>query len=428
MVVNVKREPSQNSTKSEFMGFANFPKKVFRRCIKNGFDFSLMVVGQSGLGKSTFINSLFLAEIYDAKPHQLPIPSTVKIDSKTVCLMENDVKLYMTFVDTPGFGDAVDNSKCWDPIINFVDQRFADYLAEETKIERPENIADNRVHLCFYFIAPTGHGLKELDIEFMKALQDRVNIVPVIAKADTLTHEEMAIFKQNILKDLDTHEIKIYKFPDQENTIPSVKNAPPKCEDNRKRIPFAVVGSNKVIENGNRRTRIREYPWGTVEVENLQHNDFLALRDMVIRSNLVDLINVTRDIHYENFRYKQMCKGAKGNLERDPFTQLEEERRMVEKEAAEVRRTKEKIFAEKVSDREHKLADRGRALDEQEKENRRILNEKHAMLQKSLEELSELRRAAGINDSGSSIGHIGRNSPPDGKKKKSSTLNIFNRN
>lgn len=86
----------------------------------------------------------------------------------------------------------------WDPIINFVDQRFADYLAEETKIERPENIADNRVHLCFYFIAPTGHGLKELDIEFMKALQDRVNIVPVIAKADTLTHEEMAIFKQNV--------------------------------------------------------------------------------------------------------------------------------------------------------------------------------------------------------------------------------------
>uniref|UniRef100_A0AC34FH36 Septin n=1 Tax=Panagrolaimus sp. ES5 TaxID=591445 RepID=A0AC34FH36_9BILA len=385
MVVDIHREPSQASTKSEFMGFANFPNQVFRRCIKNGFHFTLMTVGQSGLGKSTFINSLFLAEVYDAKPHQMPIPSTVKIESKTVCLVENDVKLYMTFVDTPGFGDAVDNSNCWEPIINFVDQRFADYLAEETKIERPENIADNRVHLCFYFIAPTGHGLKELDIEFMKALQDQ-------------------------------------------GTLVGLKNAPTKCEDNRKRIPFAVVGSNKVVDIGTKRTRIREYPWGTVEVENLAHNDFLALRDMVIRSNLVDLINVTRDIHYENFRYKQMCKGAKGNLERDPFTQLEEERRTVEKEAAEVRRTKEKIFAEKVADREHKLAERGRALDEQEKENRRILNEKHGMLQKSLEELSEMRRAAGLNDSGSSIGHMGRNSPPDGKKKKSSTLNIFNRN
>lgn len=69
------------------------------------------VLGQSGLGKSTFINSLFLAEVHDSKPHQMTIPTTVKIESKSVCLMENDVKLYMTFVDTPGFGDAIDNSK-----------------------------------------------------------------------------------------------------------------------------------------------------------------------------------------------------------------------------------------------------------------------------------------------------------------------------
>ena len=40
----------------------------------------------------------------------MPIPSTVNIESKTVCLVENDVKLYMTFVDTPGFGDAVNNA------------------------------------------------------------------------------------------------------------------------------------------------------------------------------------------------------------------------------------------------------------------------------------------------------------------------------
>lgn len=158
-----------------------------------------MFLGQSGLGKSTFINSLFLAEIYDIQtPKPVQIPSTVKIQEKTICLVEDDVKLFMTFVDTPGFGDAVDNSNCWDPIINHVDRKFADYLAEETKIERSASIKDNRVHLCLYFIAPTGHGLKELDIQFMKALQDRVNIVPVIAKADTLTKEEMMLFKKNV--------------------------------------------------------------------------------------------------------------------------------------------------------------------------------------------------------------------------------------
>jgi Septin len=40
--------------------------------------------------------------------------------------------------------------------------------------------------------------LKPLDIEFMKQLHDKVNIIPVIAKADTLTEEEIAFFKAQV--------------------------------------------------------------------------------------------------------------------------------------------------------------------------------------------------------------------------------------
>lgn len=49
------------------------------------------------------------------------------------------------------------------------------------------------------------------------------------------------------------------------------------------RVPFAVVGSDKVIDIGGKKVRGRQYPWGVVEVENLDHNDFIALRNMVIR-------------------------------------------------------------------------------------------------------------------------------------------------
>merc|ERR1712013_501262 len=58
------------------------------------------------------------------------------------------------------------------------------------------------VDACLYFVAPTGHGLKELDIEFMKMLSEKVNIVPVIAKADAFLAEELGLFKQNILRQL----------------------------------------------------------------------------------------------------------------------------------------------------------------------------------------------------------------------------------
>ena len=45
---------------------------------------------------------------------------------------------------------------------------------------------------------PTGHGLKPLDIEVMKRLSSRVNLIPVIAKADTLSPNDLLKFKSRV--------------------------------------------------------------------------------------------------------------------------------------------------------------------------------------------------------------------------------------
>ena len=68
-------------------------------------------------------------------------------------------------------------------------------------------------------------------------------------------------------------------------------------------MPFAVIGSNTVVESSGRKVRGRVYPWGVVEVENLEHNDFIALRNMLIRTHMQDLKDVTNNVHYENFRF-----------------------------------------------------------------------------------------------------------------------------
>lgn len=44
----------------------------------------------------------------------------------------------------------------------------------------------------------TGSSLKPIDIEFMRRLHQKVNLIPVIAKADTLTEEEVMLFKQRV--------------------------------------------------------------------------------------------------------------------------------------------------------------------------------------------------------------------------------------
>lgn len=70
-------------------------------------------------------------------------------------------------------------------------------MLQEQQPRRTDKI-DLRVHACLYFIRPTGHTLKPLDIEVMKRLSSRVNLIPVIAKADTLSPSDLARFKQRV--------------------------------------------------------------------------------------------------------------------------------------------------------------------------------------------------------------------------------------
>ena len=51
-------------TDREYIGFASLPDQIHRKTIKKGFEFTLMVAGESGLGKSTLVNTLFLTDLY----------------------------------------------------------------------------------------------------------------------------------------------------------------------------------------------------------------------------------------------------------------------------------------------------------------------------------------------------------------------------
>ena len=70
-----------------------------------------------------------------------------------------------------------------------------------------------RVHACLYFITPNGHGLKSIDLVCMKKLDSKVNIIPIIAKADTINKAELAKFKTKIMSELINNGVQIYQFP-----------------------------------------------------------------------------------------------------------------------------------------------------------------------------------------------------------------------
>ncbi|XP_039278227.1 septin-7 isoform X7 [Nilaparvata lugens] len=382
-----------------YVGFANLPNQVYRKAVKKGFDFTLMVVGESGLGKSTLINSMFLADVYSAE-HPGPshrVKKTVQVETSKALLNENGVNLTLTVVDTPGFGDAVDNSNCWQPVIDYIESRYEEYLNAESRVNRKVQQPDSRVHCCLYFVAPSGHGLKPLDVEFMHRLHDKVNIIPIIAKADTMTPDEIGHFKKQILNEIAQHKIKIYEFPE------TVDEEEAKLHKTlRERVPFAVVGSNTTVEVDGKQVRGRKYPWGVAEVENLEHNDFIALRDMLISTHLQDLKDVTNNVHYENYRCRTLAGlGADGkpvrisnnqmlnqwiSHHRNPLAQMEEEKRDHDAKMKKMETEMEQVFEMKVREKKQKL-----------KDSEAELQKRHEQMRKSLEvqqkELEEKRKA-----------------------------------
>ena len=90
----------------------------------------------------------------------------------------------------------------WDPIVKYIKDQHSAYLRKELTAVRDRYIQDTRIHCCLFFINPTGHSLRPIDIIVMKKLSEVVNVVPVIAKADSLTLEERELFKQRVSTNL----------------------------------------------------------------------------------------------------------------------------------------------------------------------------------------------------------------------------------
>nr|XP_045220189.1 neuronal-specific septin-3 isoform X2 [Macaca fascicularis] len=273
---------SINSNLLGYIGIDTIIEQMRKKTMKTGFDFNIMVVGQSGLGKSTLVNTLFKSQVSrkaSSWNREEKIPKTVEIKAIGHVIEEGGVKMKLTVIDTPGFGDQINNENCWEPIEKYINEQYEKFLKEEVNIARKKRIPDTRVHCCLYFISPTGHSLRPLDLEFMKHLSKVVNIIPVIAKADTMTLEEKSEFKQRVRKELEVNGIEFYPQKEFDEDLED------KTENDkiRESMPFAVVGSDKEYQVNGKRVLGRKTPWGIIEVENLNHCEFALLRDFVIR-------------------------------------------------------------------------------------------------------------------------------------------------
>lgn len=274
-----------------------------------------MLVGSSGSGKSTFINTLCSREVvplaakeaHEFNPENAHKEPGIRFEIINEELVDDNTGgVSLTFIDTPGFGDNLDNKSCFQEILSYIEKQFDEVLAEENRIKRNPRFTDNRVHALLYFINPTGHGLRETDVEFMKLVATKVNIVPVISKADSLTQSELAVNKRLIMEDLEHYNIPIYHFPyDSDSDEESARQN----STLRSILPFSIIGASEAVASKNGDFKwIRKYPWGTVDVADAKASDFPVLRDVLLKTHLHDLKETTFDFLYENYRTNKLSR------------------------------------------------------------------------------------------------------------------------
>lgn len=202
------------------LGHHDMPIAGRRRGSKvKGIQFTLMVVGAylqfarglyslhgmfsgaAGTGRTTFVNTLCNTEVLAHKVIDGPEIANVEavlsikpvntgefvhwcrdglLDGDLIqCLEleEEGVRISLTVVDTPGFGDNIDNEHTFVPffvyvewlvtvdtlhsfqeIVTYLERQYDDILAEQSRIKRNPRFRDSRVHALLYFIPPTGHS------------------------------------------------------------------------------------------------------------------------------------------------------------------------------------------------------------------------------------------------------------------------------
>lgn len=319
-----------------------------------------MIIGESGSGRSTFINTLCGGN------QIVPTSSTVNQDpfSKKLTLRHENVeledneghKISLNIIDTPNFANSINCDEDFKIIVDFIRHQYDEVLLEESRVKRNPRFKDGRIHVLIYMINPTGHGLSEIDVKFMLHVNNLVNLIPIIAKADSLTPEELKLNKQLILEDLNNYGLNYYKFNEYEYESDYIDDEI--VEYNKylnSLVPFAIIGANEYQESSEDEDMLKLRVLNPIHsrpinIDNTDYNDFAILKNVLLITHLNEFKELTHDLIYENYRTEALSgkQFQYINKDDDSVQEPQESSYLVKEEQIKLEEERLKKFEERV--------------------------------------------------------------------------------
>lgn len=278
-------------------GFTLILEKVREESLKHGFSFNLLVVGRRGLGTKTLINSLFSSQLVEQNR-----PDSITTTYNEI--YENNVKLAISVTTYHG--------EDFTKIYKLLENNNLDYFEKEQGLN--VEFEDKRIH-CILYLVPADK-ISKSEIEGVKELSKRANLIPVITKADMFTVEELQTHRLKVCEIFNENEITIFDYN----------------ENNYNNFPMATIASETVFEEDGCEILGRKYPWGYVDITNESYSDFKKLQNILITEYFEELKESTDVKFYSHYRSKIIeSEGKTFSKERSAKLLLQMEKAIDEK-------------------------------------------------------------------------------------------------
>lgn len=383
---------------------------------------SILVLGAKGSGKTSFLNFLrtsLTLPAWKQRQHGRdddfgipPAASEGAFPTFTSQYVETEIeteRIGVTLWDSDGLEANVVDLQLKE-ITTFIESKFEDTFTEESKVARAPGFRDTHIHCTFLVLdpvrldanvvagrraneingvkakansfvrarpEPSASGLDEnLDLNVLRALKGKTTVVPVIAKADTITVAHMAHLKRAVwdgLKKngletldaltqnddddddgsdtsteaagdhLDERDEDAAKAEDDKFSVTSHLDSPSDSSSSTSISKFHVANptqNSKMPSNGTPSSPRapsppteppllplsiispdpfepdvvgRKFPWGFADPYNAEHCDFTKLKETVFTEWKGDLREASRELWYEGWRTSRLNKKSRRN-------------------------------------------------------------------------------------------------------------------
>ena len=360
---------------------------------------SILIVGTANSGKTSFLEFLKTALALPAKKRA---KSTAEYDDRPKAppsgnfiphYLETEIdaeRVGLTLWDSEGLEKNVVDLQLRE-MLSFLESKFEETFAEEMKVVRSPGVQDTHIHAVFLVLDPSRldrniaaakaasakgqanggkhypharilGGLDEdLDLQVLRTLQGKTTVIPVIAKADTITTKHMNVLKRTVaesLKKANLDPLEALGLDDEDGSVADSNRIVEEDEDpvsepsegeageedpelpiqgqesspKSKRLSSGSVRRRKGSDENLKEDEVpflplsilspdiyepevigRQFPWGFADPYNEEHCDFVRLKETVFSEWRGELRELSREQWYEGWRTSRLKQhGGKG--------------------------------------------------------------------------------------------------------------------